>query len=136
MADDAVETEGVPEGMPEIDLTQVRVEAVALQVASEMMAIGAGHLGLVPGMVNGGDGIQAGLAIGAADALVAVVLSALPEGAELPPEIAELRRSIAELKLAYAQAVEAAAEASEGDGPPTAAEPPSRPSIWTPGGEG
>ena len=42
--------EGMPEGMPEVDLSQIRVESLLLNVASELMSIGAGQLGMIPGM--------------------------------------------------------------------------------------
>lgn len=142
-----------PEGMPEVDLSQIRVESLLLNVASELMSIGAGQLGMIPGMINGGDGVQARLAIGGADALIAAFLDGLPEGTELPEPVQELRRALAELQLAFADAVahSEAMEAAEGDGsvpappkakpkaaapPPPAAPPePPRPKIWTPGGD-
>lgn len=149
--------EGTPEGMPEVDLSQIRVESLLLNVASELMSIGAGQLGMIPGMINGGDGVQARLAIGGADALIAAFLDGLPEGTELPEPVQELRRALAELQLAFADAVahseamEAAAGGAEGDTsadakppskpkaaapPPPAAPPaPPRPKIWTPGGD-
>jgi|FLOH01.1.fsa_nt_gi hypothetical protein len=144
-----------PEGMPEVDLSQIRVESLLLNVASELMSIGAGQLGMIPGMINGGDGVQARLAIGGADALIAAFLDGLPEGTELPEPVQELRRALAELQLAFADAV-AHSEAMEGDAdgtapaaakpkatpkaaappPPPAAPPePPRPKIWTPGGD-
>ena len=143
-----------PEGMPEVDLSQIRVESLLLNVASELMSIGAGQLGMIPGMINGGDGVQARLAIGGADALIAAFLDGLPEGTELPEPVQELRRALAELQLAFADAV-AHSEAMEGDAdgtapavakpkatpkaaapPPPAAPPePPRPKSWTPGGD-
>ena len=157
MADDnAHGTPPAPEsGEPpmEIDLSQVRVEALVLQVASELMSIGAGQLGMIPGMVNGGDAVQASLAISGADALVETLVAAFPEGAPLPPQVEELRGALADLKLAFAEAVRMTAGAGEGGGeaatssepaaaaPGPAAEPPAprtevpRPKIWTPGGE-
>lgn len=132
MADDATPAE---EPAPEIDLAQVRVEALMLQVASELMSIGAGQLGMIPQMVNGGDGFQATLAIGGADALVETIVAALPPGAEVPEPIDELRRAIADLKLAFAEAVRQTAEA-EGAAPPAPEPPPvERPTIWTPRGD-
>lgn len=129
------------EGMPDVDLAQIRVESLMLQVASELMSIGAGHLGLIPGMINGGDGVQARLAIGGADALVNAFLSGLPEGTALPPQVQELRRALAEIKLAFAEAVgESRGEQAPASGdnasppPPPPAEPP-RPKIWTLGGD-
>jgi hypothetical protein len=138
----------------ELDLAQVRVEALMLQVASELMSIGAGQLGMIPGMVNGGDAVQASLAISGADALVETLVAAFPEGAPLPPQVDELRRALADLKLAFAEAVRMTAEAVEAEGggepvpappagsPPAAEPPPTaprtevpRPKIWTPGGE-
>ena len=148
-----------PEGMPEVDLSQIRVESLLLNVASELMSIGAGQLGMIPGMINGGDGVQARLAIGGADALIAAFLDGLPEGTELPEPVQELRRALAELQLAFADAVAHSeameAAAGEADGaapadakpqakpkpkaaapPPPAAPPePPRPKIWTPGGD-
>jgi hypothetical protein len=137
-----------PGGEPpqELDLAQLRVEGLILQVASELMSIGAGQLGMIPGMVNGGDAVQASLAISSADALIETLADAFPEGAPLPPQVEELRRALADLKLAFAEAVrlsnEAAAEgAPAGAAPPTpppAAAPRTevpRPKIWTPGGE-
>jgi hypothetical protein len=149
----------MPEGMPEVDLSQIRVESLLLNVASELMSIGAGQLGMIPGMINGGDGVQARLAIGGADALIAAFLDGLPEGTELPEPVQELRRALAELQLAFADAVAHSeameAAAGEADGaapadakpqakpkpkaaapPPPAAPPePPRPKIWTPGGD-
>ncbi len=130
-------------GMPEVDLAQIRVESLMLQVASELMSIGAGHLGLIPGMINGGDGGQARLAIGGADALVNAFLSGRPEGTALSPQVQELRRALAEIKLAF---VEAAGESfgeqapASGDNaspppPPPPPEEPPRPKIWTPRGD-
>ena len=132
-----------PEGMPDVDLTQIRVEAIIFQVASELMSIGAGQLGMIPGMINGGDALQARLAIGAADALIGSFLGVLPEGAEPPPQVQELRSAVAELKLAYAEAVgQAPGQPVTGQAssttvppaPPARPEPP-RPKIWTPGGD-
>jgi len=150
-------SEGMPEGMPEVDLSQIRVESLLLNVASELMSIGAGQLGMIPGMINGGDGVQARLAIGGADALIAAFLDGLPEGTELPEPVQELRRALAELQLAFADAVahSEAMEAAQGETegaapaaapskakpkaaapPPPAAPPePPRPKIWTPGGD-
>ncbi len=133
----------------ELDLAQVRVEALMLQVASELMSIGAGQLGMIPGMVNGGDAVQASLAISGADALVETLVIAFPEGAPLPPQVEELRRALADLKLAFAEAVRMTEETAEAGGvageaatAPPAAAPPApprtevpRPKIWTPGGE-
>lgn len=136
----------------ELDLAQIRVEGLILQVASELMSIGAGQLGMIPGMVNGGDAVQASLAISGADALIETLAAAFPEGAPLPPQVEELRRALADLKLAFAEAVRltdeaAAAEGAPapeagGDAPPPAEPPPAppradvpRPKIWTPGGE-
>ncbi len=135
-------------GMPEVDLAQIRVESLMLQVASELMSIGAGHLGLIPGMINGGDGVQARLAIGGADALVNAFLSGLPAGTELPPQVQELRRALAEIKLAFVEAVgeslgEHAPVTGDSSSPPPPPPPspppppvdPPRPKIWTPGGD-
>jgi len=151
-----IASEGMPGEMPEVDLSQIRVESLLLNVASELMSIGAGQLGMIPGMINGGDGVQARLAIGGADALITAFLDGLPEGTELPEPVQELRRALAELQLAFADAVahSEAMEAAEGESdgatpaPPTAkpkaaAPPPppaapaeaSRPKIWTPGGD-
>ncbi len=130
-------------GMPEVDLAQIRVESLILQFASELMSIGAGQLGLIPGMINGGDGVQARLAIGGADALVNAFLSGLPAGTALPPQVQELRRVLAEIKLAFVEAVgESLGEHAPATGdnssppppPPPPVEPP-RPKIWTPGGD-
>lgn len=156
MADEP-QSEPAPEAgaeMPqELDLAQIRVEGLILQVASELMSIGAGQLGMIPGMVNGGDAVQASLAISGADALIETLAAAFPEGAPLPPQVEELRRALADLKLAFAEAVRltdeaAAAEAAPapqagGDAPPAPEPPPAappradvpRPKIWTPGGE-
>jgi len=137
----------------ELDLAQIRVEGLILQVASELMSIGAGQLGMIPGMVNGGDAVQASLAISGADALIETLAAAFPEGAPLPPQVEELRRALADLKLAFAEAVRLSDEAAGAEGapapeaaddaPPPAAPPPAappradvpRPKIWTPGGE-
>lgn len=137
----------------ELDLAQVRVEGLILQVASELMSIGAGQLGMIPGMVNGGDAVQASLAISSADALIETLAAAFPEGAPLPPQVEELRRALADLKLAFAEAVRLSDEAMGATGepgpPPAAGAPPAaepapaapprtdvpRPKIWTPGGE-
>ncbi|MEY4226419.1 MAG: hypothetical protein RL190_1176 [Actinomycetota bacterium] len=137
----------------ELDLAQIRVEGLILQVASELMSIGAGQLGMIPGMVNGGDAVQASLAISGADALIETLAAAFPEGAPLPPQVEELRRALADLKLAFAEAVRLSDEAAgaegapapeaAGDAPPAAEPPPAappradvpRPKIWTPGGE-
>lgn len=137
----------------ELDLAQIRVEGLILQVASELMSIGAGQLGMIPGMVNGGDAVQASLAISGADALIETLAAAFPEGAPLPPQVEELRRALADLKLAFAEAVRLSDEAAGAagasapeaadDAPPPAAPPPAappradapRPKIWTPGGE-
>ena len=110
-----------------------------LQVATELMSIGAGQLGLIPQMVNGGDAGQAALAIGGANALVETVVAAMPPETPVPAPIEELRRALADLKLAFAEAVRASAEAAEG-GAPTAPEPEpeievERPKIWTPRGD-
>lgn len=156
MADEP-QSEPAPEAgaeMPqELDLAQIRVEGLILQVASELMSIGAGQLGMIPGMVNGGDAVQASLAISGADALIETLAAAFPEGAPLPPQVEELRRALADLKLAFAEAVRltdeaAAAEAAPapqagGDASPAPEPPPAappradvpRPKIWTPGGE-
>lgn len=138
----------------ELDLAQIRVEGLILQVASELMSIGAGQLGMIPGMVNGGDAVQASLAISGADALVETLAAAFPEGAPLPPQVEELRRALADLKLAFAEAVRLSEQAAADAGTPAAdaaagaaAPPPEappaapprtevpRPKIWTPGGE-
>ena len=136
------------EGPAQIDLAQVHVEGLMLQVASELMSIGAGQLGLIPEMVNGGDAFQASLAIGGADALVETFLAALPEGTPVPPPVEELRGALADLKLAFAEAVRqasaaatepAAAGDAEPEQPEAPGEPeppaPERPAIWTPGGD-
>ncbi|PHX80562.1 MAG: hypothetical protein CK540_07150 [Thermoleophilia bacterium] len=144
--------EGMPDEMPEVDLSQIRVESLLLNVASELMSIGAGQLGMIPGMVNGGDGVQARLAIGGADALIGAFLEGLPEGTELPEPVQELRRALAELQLAFADAVahsDSLNAAAGSDGtrssagpkpkatppPPTVPPQPPRPKIWTPGGD-
>jgi hypothetical protein len=124
----------------QIDLTQIRVESLMLQVASELMSIGAGQLGMIPEMVNGGDAFQASLAIAGADALIHTFLGVLPEGTPVPQPVEDLRRALAELQLAFADAVQASAPDGEGAGgsPPPAAPPkqePPRPKIWTPGGD-
>lgn len=138
----------------ELDLEQIRVEGLILQVASELMSIGAGQLGMIPGMVNGGDAVQASLAISGADALIETLAAAFPEGAALPPQVEELRRALADLKLAFAEAVRLSDEAADAEGgpppaapdagtgpasPPPPTAPPRadvpRPKIWTPGGE-
>lgn len=142
-----------PGELPEVDLSQIRVESLLLNVASELMSIGAGQLGMIPGMINGGDGVQARLAIGGADALITAFLEGLPEGTELPEPVQELRRALAELQLAFADAVAHSdameAAASEGGAakasvaplkaktppPPAAPAEPPRPKIWTPGGD-
>ena len=149
-----VASEGMPGELPEVDLSQIRVESLLLNVASELMSIGAGQLGMIPGMINGGDGVQARLAIGGADALMAAFLDGLPEGTELPEPVQELRRALAELQLAFADAVahseamdaandepagsEAAPSTPKAKAaappPPAPAETP-RPKIWTPGGD-
>lgn len=125
-------------GEGQIDLTQIRVESLMLQVASELMSIGAGQLGMIPEMVNGGDAFQASLAIAGADALIHTFLGVLPEGTPVPQPVEDLRRALAELQLAFADAVQASAPA---DGAPAAATTPppapepTRPKIWTPGGD-
>ena len=140
-ADDAAAGE---EG--QLDLAEIRVEALMLQVASELTTIGAGQLGLIPQMVNGGDALQASFAIAGADALVGAFVGSLPPGTPVPAPVEELRRAIADLKLAFAEAVRQTAEAQQAaeDGAGGAAEqappdePPAggdRPSIWTPRGE-
>lgn len=152
MADEsAAQGPGGAEDAPQsIDLTQVRVEGLMLAVASELSTIGAGHLGMVPEMVNGGDALQASLAINGADALVEALIATLPPEVEVPPQVTEMRGMIAQLKLAYVEAVRAG-EAAEGDtgeasaGPAEGAAPPpppmggdpaiQRPKIWTPGGD-
>jgi hypothetical protein len=147
----APEAGAAPGGEPpqELDLSQLRVEGLILQVASELMSIGAGQLGMIPGMVNGGDAVQASLAISSADALIETLAAAFPEGAPLPPQVEELRRALADLKLAFAEAVRlsdeaAAAEGDPASAAPAAAAPPApapprtevpRPKIWTPGGD-
>lgn len=158
MADEPQNEPAAPggEAPQELDLSQLRVEGLILQVASELMSIGAGQLGMIPGMVNGGDAVQASLAISSADALIETLAAAFPEGAALPPQVEELRRALADLKLAFAEAVRLSEEAAgaeggpaaeapgEGAPPPPAAEPAPaaaprtevpRPKIWTPGGE-
>lgn len=151
MADEpAAQDAGGAEGAPQsIDLTQVRVEGLMLAVASELSTIGAGHLGMVPEMVNGGDALQASLAINGADALVEALIATLPPEVEVPPQVTEMRGMIAQLKLAYVEAVRAgeAADAGEpGAEAPAGATPPppppmgadptiQRPKIWTPGGD-
>ena len=133
----ADETQEDAAGEP-IDLAQVRVEGLMLQVASELMTIGAGQLGMIPEMTNGGDAFQASLAIAGADALVETFVRVLPEGAPVPGPVEELRGAIAELKLAFADAVRAAA-AEAGSTPPPPSQPAApdieRPKIWTPGGD-
>lgn len=139
MADDAERAEEQVEDLPQIDLSEVRVEGLMLQVASELMSIGAGQLGMIPEMVNGGDAFQASLAIAGADALVETFVGALPEGMAVPQPVEELRGALADLKLAFADAVRAASAgqapaAAEGAQPP--AEPEAeRPAIWTPRGD-
>lgn len=153
MADDDTAPEGAQDDEAaaeagQLDLAEIRVETLMLQVASELMSIGAGQLGLIPEMVNGGDAFQASLAIGGADALIETFVAALPPGTEVPGPVDELRRALAELKLAFAEAIRQSAEAAGVDlgaagGPPPAAEAPKgpadsgieRPTIWTPGGE-
>ncbi len=132
---------GSNEPQQEVDLAQLRVESIMLQVASELMSIGAGHLGMIPGMINGGDAVQARLAIGGADALMRAFLTALPEGTQLPPQVQELRRALSELQLAYVEAVgapvgdEAGAASSAAAPPPPPRRPePPKPKLWTPGG--
>jgi hypothetical protein len=134
------ETAEAAEG--QIDLTQIRVESLMLQVASELMSIGAGQLGMIPEMVNGGDAFQASLAIAGADALIHTFLGVLPEGTPVPQPVEDLRRALAELQLAFADAVQMAAPEGGAEGgtptPPPAAPPkqePPRPKIWTPGGD-
>lgn len=127
-----------PGGEGQIDLTQIRVESLMLQVASELMSIGAGQLGMIPEMVNGGDAFQASLAIAGADALIHTFLGVLPEGTPVPQPVEDLRRALAELQLAFADAVQMSAPddgtAPAAATPPPPAEPP-RPKIWTPGGD-
>ena len=125
----------------QIDLTQIRVESLMLQVASELMSIGAGQLGMIPEMVNGGDAFQASLAIAGADALIHTFLGVLPEGTPVPQPVEDLRRALAELQLAFADAVQASVPDEAGE-PGAAAAPtappkqePPRPKIWTPGGD-
>lgn len=125
----------------QIDLTQIRVESLMLQVASELMSIGAGQLGMIPEMVNGGDAFQASLAIAGAEALIHTFLGVLPEGTPVPQPVEDLRRALAELQLAFADAIGAVAGEAAGGAPgttpppaPPQAEPP-RPKIWTPGGD-
>ena len=153
MADDETQ-EPAEAAMPDgeegqLDLAEIRVEALMLQVASELTTIGAGQLGLIPQMVNGGDALQASFAIAGADALVGAFVGSLPPGTPVPAPVEELRRAIADLKLAFAEAVRQTAEAQQaaegGEGPTSGAgdetpppEPPAggdRPSIWTPRGE-
>ena len=131
MADDETPLDDAPD---QLDLADVRVEGLMLQVATELMSIGAGQLGLIPQMVNGGDAGQAALAIGGADALVETVLAAMPPGAPVPAPVEELRRALADLKLAFAEAV----RASAGGETPAEPEPEpqvERPTIWTPRGD-
>ena len=131
MADDETPLDDAPD---QLDLADVRVEGLMLQVATELMSIGAGQLGLIPQMVNGGDAGQAALAIGGADALVETVLAAMPPGAPIPAPVEELRRALADLKLAFAEAV----RASAGGEAPAEPEPEpqvERPTIWTPRGD-
>ena len=85
----------------QLDLSQIRVETLMLQVASELLSIGAGQLGMVPEMINGADAVQASLAITGADALIQAFLLVLPEGAPVPQPVEELRRAVAELQLAF-----------------------------------
>ena len=129
-----------PEGEGPIDLTQIRVESLMLQVASELMSIGAGQLGMIPEMVNGGDAFQASLAIAGADALIHTFLEVLPEGTPVPQPVEDLRRALAELQLAFAEAVQMAAPGdasapASATPPPPPAQEPTRPKIWTPGGD-
>jgi hypothetical protein len=141
MAEDTEHTGGDPGEGQQIDLAQVRVEGIMLQVASELMSIGAGQLGLIPQMVNGGDGVQASLAINGADALIEAFVGTLPEGTALPPQVQELRGAVADLKLAFAEAVAQSAGEGAPTGspapptPPPAPPAPERPKIWTPGGD-
>lgn len=145
MADDDETTapEGAPQesaeaGEGQIDLTQIRVESLMLQVASELMSIGAGQLGMIPEMVNGGDAFQASLAIAGADALIHTFLGVLPEGTPVPQPVEDLRRALAELQLAFADAVQMSApEGDETAGAPATPpkQDPPRPKIWTPGGD-
>jgi hypothetical protein len=125
-------------GDGQIDLTQIRVESLMLQVASELMSIGAGQLGMIPEMVNGGDAFQASLAIAGADALIHTFLGVLPEGTPVPQPVEDLRRALAELQLAFADAVQMGAP-DDGTAPAAATPPPpaepARPKIWTPGGD-
>lgn len=139
--DPAAEAAAAAAGEGQIDLTQIRVESLMLQVASELMSIGAGQLGMIPEMVNGGDAFQASLAIAGADALIHTFLGVLPEGTPVPQPVEDLRRALAELQLAFADAVQMSAP--DGDNAPgQAAAPatppkqdPPRPKIWTPGGD-
>jgi hypothetical protein len=147
MADDEttapedVQQEPGDAGEGQIDLTQIRVESLMLQVASELMSIGAGQLGMIPEMVNGGDAFQASLAIAGADALIHTFLGVLPEGTPVPQPVEDLRRALAELQLAFADAVQMSApeggSAPGGSTPPPAppTQEPPRPKIWTPGGD-
>ena len=109
-----------------------------LQVASELMSIGAGQLGMIPEMINGGDAFQASLAIAGADALIHTFLGVLPEGTPVPQPVEDLRRALAELQLAFADAVQMGAP-DDGTAPAAATPPPpaepARPKIWTPGGD-
>lgn len=138
--EDAPQEQNAPEE-GQIDLTQIRVESLMLQVASELMSIGAGQLGMIPEMVNGGDAFQASLAIAGADALIHTFLGVLPEGTPVPQPVDDLRRALAELQLAFADAVGASApdgESATAAGTPPPAAPkhdPPRPKIWTPGGD-
>lgn len=149
MADEPVPPmgEGGAEDAPQaIDLAQVRVEGLMLAVASELSTIGAGHLGMVPEMVNGGDALQASLAINGADALVEALIATLPPDVAVPPQVTEMRGMIAQLKLAYVEAVRGSDEAGDAPaaepGTPPPPPPPmggdptiQRPKIWTPGGD-
>jgi hypothetical protein len=136
---DDVAQEPLDGGEGQIDLSQIRVESLMLQVASELMSIGAGQLGMIPEMVNGGDAVQASLAISGADALLHAFLRVLPEGTPVPQPVEELRRALAELQLAFADAVQLPADAApDGATTPPPAPPktePPRPKIWTPGGD-
>ena len=140
---------------PLTDCPQLTLRQLGLHAGSRVlldglsMSIGAGQLGMIPGMVNGGDAVQASLAISSADALIETLAAAFPEGAPLPPQVEELRRALADLKLAFAEAVRlsdeaAAAEGDPASAAPAAAAPPApapprtevpRPKIWTPGGD-
>ena len=113
MADDETTA---PEPPEEIDLTQIRVEGLMLQVASELMSIGAGQLGMIPQMVNGGDAFQASLAIGGADALVETFLAALPEGTPVPPPVEELRGALRLPQREFSAILGALAPTVEGRG--------------------